>query len=128
MDEAGPLKGNMPPILTSVGVTPGLSVAKAADDPTAIANAHPIFHALNIALSSDLPASAAKGCGASLLWAAAATKAHNPRTGVEPTAIHRPQQSTVLFLNSSRVWVVDCHGKPTIVTVWTSTATQSRTR
>jgi len=99
MDEAGPLKGNMPPTLTSVGVTPGLSAAKAADDPSAIANAHAIFNAPNIALPSDLPASAAKGRGASLLWAAAATKTHNQRTGVELVVIHRPQQSTVLFLN-----------------------------
>src|SRR6266851_7616367 len=37
-----------------------------------------------------------------------------------------PQQSTVLFLNSSRLRVGDCHNKPTIVTVSTSTATQSR--
>jgi len=65
-----------------------------------------------------LPASAAKGRGASLLWAAAATKAHSRRTGVELVAIHRPPQSTVLFLNSSRLQVGDCHRKPTIVTVW----------
>src|SRR5260221_14705756 len=100
MDDAGPLKGNMPPTLTSVGVTPGLSAAN-ADDPTAITNAHPIFNALNLALSSDLPASAANGRGASLLWAAAATKAHNQRTGIELVAIHPTPEPTVLFLNQS---------------------------
>jgi hypothetical protein len=31
-----------------------------------------------------------RGRGASLLWAAAATKAHDARTGVELAAIHRP--------------------------------------
>jgi hypothetical protein len=88
----------MPPTLTSVGVTPGLSAAN-ADDPSATANAHTIFNALNIALSSDLLASAAKGRRASFLLVAAGTKAHNQRTGVAFAAIHRSPQSTVLFLN-----------------------------
>ncbi len=90
MDEAGPLKGNMPPTLTSVGVTPELSAAKAADDPTAIANAHPIFHALNIALPSDLPTSAAKGRGASLLWRRQQRKLtiREPELNPQPSIAH----------------------------------------
>src|SRR5450631_2313637 len=78
MDEAGPLKGNMPPTLISVGVTPGLSTAN-ADDPSAIANAHAIFNAMNIAFSSDLPASAATGRGASFLLGGGGNESSQPK-------------------------------------------------
>src|SRR5450631_2851547 len=89
MDEAGPLKGNMPPTLTSVGVTPGLSAAN-ADDPSAIANAHAIFNAMNIALSSDLPASAATGARCIVFIGGGSNERSQPEPWLHFVAVHRP--------------------------------------
>src|ERR1700758_217155 len=47
IDEAGPLKGNIPPTLISVAVTPGVSAAS-ADVTSAKVSAQPNVNALNI--------------------------------------------------------------------------------
>src|SRR5580704_4350108 len=51
IDDAGPLKGKIPPTLISVAVTPGVSAAK-ADVASAKPSAQPNASALNIGLSS----------------------------------------------------------------------------
>src|SRR5450631_234654 len=59
--------------LDSVGVTPGLSAAN-ADDPSAIANAHAIFNAMNMRSPPICRHPQPQARGASFLLAAAATK------------------------------------------------------
>src|ERR1700757_4456461 len=51
IDDAGPLKGKIPPTLISVAVTPGVSAAK-ADVASARVSAPAAASALNIGLSS----------------------------------------------------------------------------
>src|SRR5690348_2248539 len=51
MDDAGPLKGKIPPTLISVAVTPGVSAAK-ADVASARVSAQLNVNALNIGFSS----------------------------------------------------------------------------
>jgi hypothetical protein len=75
--------------LDSVGVTPGLSAAN-ADDPSAIANAHAIFNAMNIALSSDLPASAATGARCIVFIGGGSNERSQPEPWLHFVAVHRP--------------------------------------
>src|SRR5215813_3322752 len=51
IDDAGPLKGNIPPTLISVGVTPGVSAAN-AEVTSATVSAQTTLSARNIELSS----------------------------------------------------------------------------